>query len=375
MPTPHTAKRGLIRTVPLINSTALVTCLRCVAWIDQQHANTNHPRFVGDVAAKLEERPVTMFGALRFPNRFLSARANMSQLFQGTGALSAFGVRNKLLGNNVVGIRLKAALFAADRAQSAFCAFRADRLQTISPPLVALADSLDGDATVLITVAVRREIGDSKVNPQCGINLIGGWLIHVARHKEVEHPTAQDQIAFTLAGAQQLALAITARERHGLAVFLRHRPDTDRFRAKVEGQDSVIVGDAAVRPICALQPSIQLITVPNLRQAANHHLGRQAVCSLNPLIDQLLEVVLPKYLVLPRHTADVSAGGVGHFKRARQCCGLLGSRLQFNLGNNFHILKCSADVLLCQWWVRLLELVVSAHHSSGRTSAPKGELL
>ncbi len=108
MPAMHTTERGLIRTVPLVHGSALIARLRCVARIDQHNGDAAHMGFVRDVGSKLEERPITVSGTLRLPNRCLSTLAHVGQICaQGTPGkrtLSAFGFHNKLFRNPVVGI-------------------------------------------------------------------------------------------------------------------------------------------------------------------------------------------------------------------------------------------------------------------------------
>ncbi len=208
MSTANTPERGLIRTVALVNRAAHVARLRGVTRVNQHHWNTAHLRFIADVRPKLEERPIAVSASLRFPNRLLRALAHVGQIFKGKRALSAFGFRNKLLGNAVVGVRLKAALFAADGFQAPFGRFCPNGLQAIATALVALARAFYDFAAVRFTVTICRKVDNPKINAQRLINSVRCWFISIARHQEVELTVTNDKIAFTLAVLQQLALPL-----------------------------------------------------------------------------------------------------------------------------------------------------------------------
>lgn len=349
MSTTNTTERGLIRTVARVHIAAEVARLRCVPWIDQHNRHTAHLRFVPDVGPKLEERPIAVFGACGFPNRFLGALANVGQIFQCKRTPSAFGFPHKLLCNRVVGIRLKAALFAAEGLQAPFGRLCTNGLQAITTALVLLSYTFNLFTAVLFAVAVGRKIDDTKIDSQRLIDIVGRWFVNVARHKEVELTFTQDQIAFTLSRLQQLVLAFAT---HKGYVFQSpiHRPDRNRLLVEVERQDAIIVGDTAVRSVRALHLPIQLVAVTDFRKAADHHLCRQAVISLDLLVHQLLQIVLPKDLLFPRHATDCVARGVRRFQRALQRISLFGHRLQLDLGDDFHILNYSTKVRRRQLW-------------------------
>lgn len=348
MTTSNTTERRLIGPVALVNRAAHVTRLTCVAWVNQHHPNPAHRSFVADVLAKLMERPIAVFSACGFPNPLLCALANMGQILNRQRAASAFGFLHKLLGNPMIFIRLKAALLAAESFQAPFGAFRTDRLQPITAALIPLARAFNRCAAVHVAVAIGSDVGDAKINTQRRVNIIGRWFVNVARDQEVELAFTKDEIAFTLSGLQQLTLAFAAHKRDRLPMFTRYRPNTHGLPIKVERQDAIIIGNTAVRSVRALHLPIQLVTIAYFGKATDHHLRRQAVVSLDALVHQLLQIILPKYLLFPRHAANLVARGVCRFKRAFQRVSLVGRRLQLDLGNDFHILNCNTFVLVLQ---------------------------
>ena len=274
MSTLHTPERGLIGTVPFVNGAAYVARLRGGARVNEYHSNAAHLRFVADVLAKLVETPIAVFCALRFPNPLLCAFANTRQIFKGKRTASVFGFLNKLLGNRMVGMGLEATLFAAKGFQATFGAFRTDRLKGIAAALIPLAYAFNLCAAVLFAVAIRGKGDDPKINTQRRVNIFWRWLINGARHQEVELTCTQDKIAFTLSVVQQLALAFAAHKRDRLAVVTSNRPDRYRLLVKVERQDTVIIGDTAMRSIAPLCRAIQFVAVADFRKATNDHLRR-----------------------------------------------------------------------------------------------------
>ncbi len=331
----NTPKRRLIRTVPFVHGPAPVTCPRCSAWIDQHDGDTAHLRFIRDVLSKLEERPIAELSAGRFPSRFLSARAYVGQILEGKRATSAFGFLHKLLGSAVVGVGLEAALSAAQLPQATFGVFRANGLQAITTALIPLAYLFNVPTTIGVAVAIRGKVGYAEIDTQRTINIIARWFVNVARDKEIELTLAIDEIAFALSGLQYLALPFTAHKRDRLAVVGGNRPDRNRLLVKVEGQNTVIICNTAMRSVRALRLPVQLVAITDFGKATDDHLGRQAVLRLDALIDQLLQVVLPKHLLFPRHLANRIARDIRRFNGALQGISLFGRRLQFDLGMIF----------------------------------------
>ena len=131
-----------------------------------------------------------------------------------------------------------------------------------------------------------------------------------------------------------LALAFATDKRHIFEATV-NRPNRNGLLGKGERQDTVIVGDTSVGLVRALYLSIELVAIVHFGKTADDHLGRQAVVSLDPLVHQVVQIVLPKDLLIPRDTANRVARGVRCFKRARQSISVFGGGVQLDLGNNF----------------------------------------
>jgi len=358
----NTPERGLIGTVALVSRATDVTCLRGVTRVNEYNSNATHLSFVADVPAKLKEAPIAVFCTYRFPNR--CALANMRQVFQRYCTGAAFGFLYKLLGNDVVGVRLKAALPAAHGFQAPFGAFRTNGLQAIPATLIPLSYTFYLCATVLFAIAIRGKVDNPQINAQRCVNIIRCWFVNVARYKEVELTFTKHKITFALSVLQQLALSFSTHKRDRLPVVIRNRPDRNGLLVKVERQDAIIIGDTAVRSVRALHLPVQLVTVTDFGKATNNHLCRQAVVSLDALVHQLLQIVLPKYLPFPRHVADVVTRGVCRCKRALQSISLFKRRVQLNLGDDFHILNYNTFYVRCK-------RMVGGRRSSAGTEVPQ----
>src|SRR5262245_50962549 len=80
------------------------------------------------------------------------------------------GFLNKLLCNAVVGVLLKAALFARQFAQVAFGRERAALLQPSTQSCEPAALALDTPPAVSLAIAICGKIGDAQVNPKHAVN-------------------------------------------------------------------------------------------------------------------------------------------------------------------------------------------------------------
>lgn len=114
--------------VGLLHMPASIAPLAGVVGIDKDHRNADHPRFVGNKLAQLEERPVAV------PRPLICAldprpRADALEVFQSNRPVRAFGSLNNALRNYVVGIGLKPALLAGNLFQLAASRLRALALQ------------------------------------------------------------------------------------------------------------------------------------------------------------------------------------------------------------------------------------------------------
>ncbi len=304
-----------------------------MARINGDHGHACKRRFVMQERPELTERPIVVLGAL-----LLAAnpcpRTNPRQIFDGNAALCVFSLRNKLLGNAVVGGLLKAALFAADLFQAPFGAFGPNGLQPIPPALVALAHLFNLRPAVRFAVAIRRKVYDAQINADHAHTIRRSRLGHMTDGKEVERALDVGKICFTFTSVQKFPLPASRNKRNGLSAV--HRPDRYARFVRVPAQNAIIVGNAAMRPEGPLDLAIQLVRIGHFPETAHHKLGRQAKQLAGRRVAAFMQIELPERLRVPRRFAHGVARGVRHFQRLQQHCRLFRRWLQFELGDQFH---------------------------------------
>ncbi len=311
MPTRHTPEQRLALAVPRIAVPTNVACATGVAWIDHDHGHTCQRRFKLHEPPKLPKRPVMVSCSVWMPNR--SALADTLEVFNGYASRAAFGFRNKLLADDMVGVGLEAALSAAELFQAAFGALCANALKRGASFRVALTRLFNLCSTIDIAVASGGKVDDTKIDAQRVVNLRWWWRIDVARYQQVEASLAIHQITLTLARLQQVLLTRATLKRDVVEASL-DGPERYRLLGELEGKDAVIKGDSAMLGVGALALVIQLVAITHLCEATDRKLCTQAVLGADPCIDQRLQGKRAKGLLFPGHTADLVTCSIGLFK-------------------------------------------------------------
>jgi hypothetical protein len=237
-----------------------------VARIDEAEADAGERGLVGHERPELAKGPIAVFGTYRLPNR--CALADMRQVFQRKCPCAAFGFLYQLLGNPVVGVTLKAALFATQVTQATAAVLGPNGLQAITSALVPLAHTFNLFAAVRLAVTVGGKVDDAKVNTQRSIDVIRRWLVNVAGNQQVKLSLAIHQVAFALSGLQQASLPFAADKRDG-RLSPSHGPDRHGGLGEVERENAVVVRNAAMAGVVALGLVIQLIAIAHLGKAAS----------------------------------------------------------------------------------------------------------
>ncbi len=337
MSTPNTRKRSLIRTVALVHTPTAVTRLAGVARVNRCNDHACKRGFVVQKRPELAERPIPVPGALR-STRSLCPFADMRQFLDSYPACGAFSFGNKLLGNGVIGVLLKAVLLAAEGSQAPFRAFGANGLQAITAALVALAHPFYLFAAVRFAIAIRRKVDDPKIDTQHLINFLRRWFCNIADRKEVELPLTIHQIGFTATGSQHCYLAFTRHKRNIFETTV-NCPDRDTVRVHCPRQQFVIVGNTAVWSKRTPRIPIQLVGIGNFGDTAYRHLCRQVEGGFDRVVTQVMQIELPECIGIPRLCADGITRRVCLFQRALQRIRLFRGWRQLNLGDQFHIRK------------------------------------
>ncbi len=335
MTTQHTTESCLSGPAALVAAAADAAGSAGVAWINQEYRHAPKRCFIADKLPQLPEGPIALPCALRLPNRY--PKANMRQLFQRHSPRGAFGFRNKSFADNVVCMRLKAVLPAAEGLQSPLGASCANRLKRGAASSVPLAAVFNRCAAERFAIAIRGKVDDAKIDTQNAINLIRCRFVNNTDRKQVPPALSVDQIAFTLPRLQQEHLALTGNKWNGLATI--DCPDRSGLFLRPKGENAIIVGNAAVLGVAVLCLAIQFVAISNFSKAPNNQLSRQARVSLDTVVDHLLKIVLAKGLRLPRHAADLVTRGIRLFKGATQRIRLFRRWKEFDLGYNLHLVS------------------------------------
>ena len=180
---------------------------------------------------------------------------------------------------------------------------------------------------------------NAQINAEEVIDILGVGFLYFARDQQIPCAPVEQQVAFTLPRLEHAALALTAHESHRLPPV--ERPDRDGRGEQCEREDAVIVGNSGERAKGTLGLLVPFVGITHFGECAHHHLRRQSEHVAHILITHLLKRKLAEHTRLPRHAADVIAGGVGGLKRTLQGVGLLGRWLQLQVCHKFHNLKYS----------------------------------
>lgn len=342
--TRRTAKDRLTWTIGLVDMPARWTGARGVPGIDQHDWDTGALRFVGHKRQELKERPAMQNGALRLPSPH--PRANVLEVFKRYSSLRALSLPNDALADRMVHILGKAGLLPGQAPEPSCCGACAFLLQPIPKPPMPIAHVLDRAAAVDGAVRVRSDIRHTQVNAEHLIHSKRLRLLKVTHGEQIPFATDQDQIGFAVAGLKQWALPRTADERDRLPPV--QGPDRHRRVRQGKRQDAVIVGNRRVGPEGARGALVRFVGVSNLCQCPNGHLGRESKLLTYLRVAQPLQGKLAKGARLPGNGAEVVTRRIGRLKRALEHGGLWQRRLQFQLSNEFHVVKYSPYIRLPQ---------------------------
>ena len=327
----NTQEIGLGLPVLFGDMPALGTFPRCVTRVNLRERNTVLLRFIGDKAAQLCERPLSMFFSFRSTNSY--SFANAFEFLNGNGRICAFSGQDNSLTDTVILMFLKACLFVGNLLQMSLGRLSASLLQGALYGLQSL--------TVLFNLPARKVLagrqGGKVDNPHVDannvgmLNQIGG--LEVATGGEVESALHKDKVCFSFSIGEQLPLVVTHNK--GYLLSSVHSPDRGNVIG-LKGQDTVII---RLRPVLlkkALCIAVQFVGIGNLLYAMYSCLGSKVKLLTNIVINKFREMVLPKDFFFPPAFRDVITSLSTAFKRGFQGLGLFRRWIQFQVYNQFH---------------------------------------
>lgn len=289
--------------------------------------------FVCDVLAKLCKSPIAVSGSI------LSALnpcplANVRQIFQRNGPLRAFGFLNESLANLMIDVFLETALPPRQFLQFAFGRACAHLLQFATQTLMSSAAAFNCFTGMHISIACDGDVGHTQVNAQRAFNLLFFRVGNITNRQQKEHTLEVHQIGFTLAKLQIMLLAFTRAIVHALAT--RCRPDRDDLIVIFPTEDTIIVGDCAMRFEEVFRFSIQLVGIGCFGSTAHHHLSRQTRFLSNVMVKRLVQIVLAKNPIIPGVLANAIANSISRLKRLQEFGCLFLGRIEAHLRHQFH---------------------------------------
>lgn len=324
----------MIRTIAFLNTTTYRTRSGGVPRVHQDHGNASQARFVLDLPPQIVKSPGVMLSPLALSNR--CPLADTRQVFQGNGAIGAFGLLNNPPGDHVVHILRKAALLAFALSQQTPGGLGALALQSGSQSGVAFSQAVDVPASMDFSLTVGSDADNAQVDAQSFLGLY--WLrrFYFTGCQQVERSVYQEQVTLALLGLQQLSLVCP--ESIGNSLPTVHRPDGDLLLVLLPAQDPAVIGDGALLAEGSFALAVLLVRVCHFGNAAHGHLGRQAKTLAHIIVDQFVQAELPEGLFLPSALANVLTGGIGCVKCTLECISLFGSGQEFDLCSKaFHM--------------------------------------
>jgi hypothetical protein len=157
MVTHDTTEFSLTFAVALFGVSTYVASLRGVGRIAIHHRHSLSLRFVVNKRPQLTKSPIAVSCALLRPFN-PRPRSDAFEILKGNRALRAFGFRNELLADTVIGILLKAPLTPAQAFQATFGRLGADLLKRLPPTGVPLAAAFNPLTAEALAITIRRQI-------------------------------------------------------------------------------------------------------------------------------------------------------------------------------------------------------------------------
>jgi len=188
-------------------------------------------------------------------------------------------------------------------------------------------------AGVRVPVGVHSDIDYSKINSKDILNFVGRRFLQVADDVQVKDAVVEDKVNFSLPEWEVATLVLPADKWNGLTS--PDGPDANTV-PRFEPKDSLVIRNGPERTEAALGVPIKLVGICHLGDASNDNLSGQVKRASNPVICQLVERILPKYLMLPSSVAYIVARAVRLFESFPKKLILLGGWKKLQVDRYLH---------------------------------------
>ena len=327
----YTGEQSLRRSIGTRYRATSGANLRGVSGVNYCHQHPGEFGFVLNKPPELIEGPRIMLPPLAMPNH--CPVANTFEFFQSNTAPGAFSLCNNTLGDAVIDVSDKSLFFLRtflEKPPGSFCLF----CLKLRPQFgMAFSQSVDLSSGIDSTIRVGGDVDDTQVNAEKFGTVAYWWLFHFTDLMKIKLPIPQDKVSFTTPILKKLFLSLPGNK--GNFKPATGRPDRDNIGLPRE--NSLIVSNAAMPRKKAFSLSVEFIGISNLCQNTDDHLCGKLESGTQVIVEQPVESELAKGLSRPRFFADVVSSIVGRLQGIKQCLMLLRCRLEFNLGNQFHI--------------------------------------
>lgn len=297
------------------------------------HRHTRHVRLVGEKRLELCEAPGVECSALRPSSP--DPRANVGQILDRNRPLCAFGLRYNPFGDHVVDVFGESCFLTSQDTQAAAAPQRAEPLQLVSEPPMAIAHVLDCRARMDRPIAIDGDVGHAQIDTQHVVNVDRVRRLDLSRGEQIPVPPHEGQITFAASECEQRLLTLPAHKRDGLPTIKR----PDRHRGAFVGQDAFVKRDCTERSKRALGLLVQLVGIRHFGDTPHGELRGKAERLPHSVVRQAVDGKLAKRLCLPRHLADVVTRRVRRLKRAPKRIRLFNRRKELQLYRQLHIMS------------------------------------
>jgi len=312
---------------------ALTAFPRGVAGIDQQQRYSGERRFIGDKPPELRERPTVQNGSMHAPSP--DPKANSLEVLHDNRPLRAFGFRNDLLRDYVVGVRGKASFFAGKFLQATFGRASVLFLKLSPQASMPVANGANGAADVTLTVRIGSNVDHAEIHSQ----LLGSFrrrrFHRLTRSRQVEISPAVNQIGLAALGAKQFPLSRATHKRDVQASA--GRPDRNPLLLDSPLQNAGIVSYASEWTERASCFPIQFVGVTNFCNTTHYHLCSQTKPLSGWPVRHMVKIVSPELLYVPCLFGEPVAALICLLERREERGSLLFRGLKLHLGCELHL--------------------------------------
>lgn len=347
-------KFRLAFAVSLIGISTRGTFAACILWVNRIYRNALQFGFVFNKRPQFKETPTAMPCSLGLSNSFLGSVSNAFEIFKRKSRTLCLSLIYKVFCYAVV-FKVAEILFTSAKPFQQFVnragtftrlrLFACLMLQSLSQLRVFLPNSFHFRACKSLACGVSRQINNSKINAD---NIV--WdkrriFGNVTNAIQKELSFAVNQIYFAFAMLKQFSLMLTHYKRNVKATF--NSPEINQI-IRFKSDNTVVVSNRAVFFEKGLFFGLNFVTISDLRNQPNDHLSGQIKSLFGFFVNNLVQVKLLENLVLKRLLANPIRRFVGFFKRLKQSGSLAFERFQFEIHNQFHIIKYRLFVELMQ---------------------------